>query len=142
MKNEEEGSIKKQTNKQHFKKLDKDRKENCEYAVLISLEQDDERYNNGFTTVYHEYPKMIVVRPNCFVSTIYTLRELGIELLELKIFLEEQSDIDVTNFRSHKALQKSSSRHLKFVYNINDVIKKQNRIMSAEESIDILKFFD
>jgi len=145
MKNEEEGSIKKQTNKQHFKKLDKDRKEkNCEYAVLIStLEQDDERYNNGFTTVYHEYPKMIVARPNCFVSTIYTLRELGIELLELKNLLEKEQSrtIDVTNFReSLEALQKSSSRHLKFVFNnINDVIKKQNRIIeAAEESIDIL----
>ena len=59
MKNEEEGSTKKQTNKEHFKKLDKDRRDKgCEYAVLISnLEPDDERYNSGFTTVYHEYPK-------------------------------------------------------------------------------------
>ena len=46
-------------------------------------------------------PKMIVVRPNCFVSTIYTLRELGIELLDLKNLLEKEQSktIDIKNFR-------------------------------------------
>ena len=93
MKNEEEGSTKKQTNKEHFKKLDKDRRDKgCEYAVLISnLETDDERYNSGFTTVYHEYPKMIVARPNCFISVIYTLRELELSYCVLKIYLKRSN---------------------------------------------------
>tara|TARA_A100001035_G_scaffold65827_1_gene50258 strand:+ start:1355 stop:2647 length:1293 start_codon:yes stop_codon:yes gene_type:complete len=145
MKNEEEGSIKKQTNKEHFKKLDKDRRDKgCEYAVLISnLEPDDERYNSGFTTVYHEYPKMIVARPNCFVSVICTLRELGIELLCLKDLLEKEQSksIDITNFReSLEALQLSSSKNLKFIFNnINSIVKQQDRIIAAaEESKEIL----
>ena len=145
MKNEEEGSNKKQTNKEHFKKLDKDRRgKGCEYAVLISnLEPDDERYNSGFTTVYHEYPKMIVARPNCFVSVIYTLRELGIELLCLKNLLEKEQSksIDITNFReSLEALQISSSKNLKFIFNnINSIVKQQDRIISsAEDSKEIL----
>ena len=145
MKNEEEGGVKKQTNREHFKKLDKDRRDKkCEYAVLVSnLEQDDERYNSGFTTVYHEYPKMIVVRPNCFVSTIYTLRELGIELLELKILLEEEQSktIDITNFREGlEELQDYISKYIKFIFNnINSIIKKQDRIIKeAEESKEIL----
>ena len=145
MKNEEEGSTKKQTNKEHFKKLDKDRRDKgCEYAVLISnLEPDDERYNSGFTTVYHEYPKMIVARPNCFISVIYTLRELGIELLCLKDLLEKEQSksIDITNFReSLEALQLSSSKNLKFIFNnINSIVKKQDQIISAaEDSKEIL----
>ena len=145
MKNEEEASTKKQTNKQHFKKLDKDRREkNCEYAVLVStLEADDERYNNGFTTVYHEYPKMIVVRPNCFVSTIYTLRELGIELLDLKNLLEKEQSktIDIKNFReSLEAIQLASSKNLKLIFNkIDSVVKLQDKIIeAAEDSKEIL----
>ena len=145
LKNEEEGSINKQTNKQHFKKLDKDRRlKNCEYAVLISnLEQDDERYNNGFTTVYHEYPKMIVARPNCFISTIYTLRELGIELLELKRLLEEEQSktIDITNFKKGlESLQEYISKYLEYIFNnINSIIKKQDRIIKeANDSKEVL----
>ena len=145
MKNEEEDTIYKQTNKEHFKKLDKDRREkNCEYAVLVSnLEMDDERYNSGFTTVYHEYPKMIVVRPNCFVSTIYTLRELGLELLELKSNLEKEKSktIDIKNFKeSLEGLQLSSSKNLKLIFkNIDAIIKKLDRIIKdAEDSKEIL----
>ena len=145
MKNEEEARTKKQTNKQYFKKLDKDRREkNCEYAVLVStLEAEDERYNNGFTTVYHEYPKMIVVRPNCFVSTIYTLRELGIELLDLKNLLEKEQSktIDIKNFReSLEAIQLASSKNLKLIFNkIDSVVKLQDKIIeAAEDSKEIL----
>ena len=86
---------------------------------------------------------MIVVRPNCFVSTIYTLRELGIELLDLKNLLEKEQSktIDIKNFReSLEAIQLASSKNLKLIFNkIDSVVKLQDKIIeAAEDSKEIL----
>ena len=78
MKNEADTTATKHKNEDFFKELDKDRREkNCEYAVLVSLlENDSDYYNQGIVDVSYRYPKMYVVRPQFFIPIITLLRIL------------------------------------------------------------------
>jgi len=61
-------------NKDHYKKLNEDRnKKNCEYAILIS---ELEKNNKVFDGIYavRDYEKMYVVRPQTFLSLINILK--------------------------------------------------------------------
>ena len=150
MKNEIEDSKNKRKNKDFYKKLDRDRRnKNCEYAVLVStLEPENELFNSGMRMVYHEYPKMIVIRPNCFSSIICTLREMGRTILKYKLLVENEKskNIDVSNYK--KLLENfhaKSVKHLKNIFNgINEIIEFQNNIIeNADKTIDIaLKTID
>ena len=104
MKNESEGSEKKQKNESFFKQLDKNRRDkNCEYAVLVSrLETENEFYNTGIVDVSYEYPKMFVVRPQFFLPIIGLLRNAAYDALKYKAELEvvKSQSVDVTNFES------------------------------------------
>jgi len=88
MKNESERTDKKakKKNEDFFKELDKDRKQKkCEYAVLVSmLEIDNEFYNAGIADVSYKYPKMYVVRPQCFLSIISILRNAALNSMTYK----------------------------------------------------------
>lgn len=102
MKNEAETSVHTKKNEDHFKKLDKDRKEKgCEYAVLVSLlEPESELYNIGIVDVSHNYPKMFVIRPQFFVPFIGILRNAALSSLKAKQELERmrQEDVDLATF--------------------------------------------
>ena len=104
MKNEDEDTKSKQKNSKFFKKLDEDRtKKNCEYAVLVTLlEEESELYNGGIVDVSHEYDKMYVVRPQFFISIITTLRNASMKALQYKAELAQvkAQNIDVTNFET------------------------------------------
>jgi len=104
MKNENESTATKHKNEDFFKELDKDRKEKgCEYAVLVSmLETDNELYNSGITDVSYKYPKMYVVRPQCFISIISLLCNAAKNSLEYQNQLIElkNQNVDVTNFEN------------------------------------------
>ena len=104
MKNEDEDTKTKHKNSEFFKKLDKDRNEkSCEYAVLVTvLEEDSELYNGGIVDVSHEYNKMYVIRPQFFISMITTLRNAALKALEYKQELARMraQNIDVTNFEA------------------------------------------
>ena len=65
MKNQSDSNSAKKKNEDFFKELDKDRNEKaCEYAVLVSmLEEDNDYYNTGIVDVSYRYPKMYVIRP-------------------------------------------------------------------------------
>ncbi|MCL2599481.1 MAG: DUF2130 domain-containing protein, partial [Firmicutes bacterium] len=71
MKNEDDGSTHKKSNKDYFAQLDKNRtKKECEYAVLVSLlEKENEHYNQGIVECYG-YSKMYVIRPQFFIPLI------------------------------------------------------------------------
>lgn len=58
-----------------LKKLNDDRrKKGCEFAVLVSLLEDDNGlYKNGIINKSHLYPKMYVIRPQFFVLFIKRL---------------------------------------------------------------------
>ncbi len=102
MKNEMEETEAKHRNDDFFKKLDHDRNEKgCEYAVLVStLEADSDFYNAGIVDVSYEYPKMFVVRPQCFLAIIGLLTKAAKESAAAKkqLVLMQKENIDVTNF--------------------------------------------
>jgi len=102
MKNECDATSTKKKNEDYLKELDKDRTEkNCEYAVLVSLlEPDSELYNSGIVDVSHRYPKMYVVRPQCFIPIITLLRNAAQNSLRYKseLALVRAQNLDITNF--------------------------------------------
>ncbi|MGN0072854.1 MAG: DUF2130 domain-containing protein [Coriobacteriales bacterium] len=102
MKNEAEGSVHTKKNADHFKKLDKDRREkNCEYAVLVSLlEPESELYNGGIVDVSYRYPKMYVIRPQFFIPLIGLLRNAAQDALAYKqeAALMRRQNVDVATF--------------------------------------------
>jgi hypothetical protein len=102
MKNENDTTATKSKNEDFLKELHKDRVEKgCEYAVLVSLlEQDNDLYNSGIVDVFHRYPKMYVIRPQFFIPMITLLRNASMNSLDFKreIALIREQNIDITNF--------------------------------------------
>jgi len=103
MKNEADASVSKKKNHDFFAKLDKDRREKgCEYAVLVSLLEEDSDLYTGITDVSHLYPKMFVVRPQFFLQIIGLLRNAAQDTIAVKSELErvKRQNIDITGFES------------------------------------------
>ncbi len=92
----------KKKNEDFLKELNKDRiQKGCEYAVLVSLlEPDSDFYNSGIVDVSHRFPKMYVVRPQCFLPIITILRNAAMKSIEYKseLALIKTQNIDITNF--------------------------------------------
>mgnify|MGYP001399257725 FL=1 len=104
MKNENSTTTNKRRNEDFFKELDKDRNEkSCEYAVLVSLlEQDSDLYNSGIVDVSHRFPKMYVIRPQFFIPIISLLRNASLKSLKYKkeLEIEKAKKVDITNFEN------------------------------------------
>ena len=102
MKNENDETATKHKNEDFFKELDKDRNEKgCEYAVLVSmLEPDNELYNAGIVDVSYRYPKMYVVRPQCFIPIITLLRNAALNAAQYKneLMVVKEQNLDITHF--------------------------------------------
>ncbi len=112
MKNECDSTSSKKKNEDFLKELNKDRIEkNCEYAVLVSLlESDNDLFNAGIVDFSYRYPKMYVVRPQCFLPIISLLRNASLKSLEYKSELAaiKEQNIDITNFENSLELFKDS----------------------------------
>ena len=132
MKNQADETATKHKNEDFFKELDKDRNEkNCEYAVLVSmLEEDNDYYNTGIVDVSYKYPKMYVIRPQFFIQLITILRNAALNSLEYKreIAQIKNQNIDITNFESDLNLFKD-----KFLYNVDLAMRQHS---SAIDEID------
>lgn len=132
MKNEADTTATKHKNEDFFKELDKDRNEkNCEYAVLVTmLEADNDFYNAGIVDVSYRYPKMFVVRPQCFLSIIALIKNISKQSLSYKYQLEnlKKENIDVTNFE-----EKLNKFKTDFEYNFSQA---SSRFSTAIEEID------
>lgn len=103
MKNESDATATKKKNSDFFAKLDKDRiDKGCEYAVLVSMLEEDSELYAGITDVSHEYPKMFVVRPQFFLAIIALLRNAAQDTIAVKDELEQikKQNIDITEFES------------------------------------------
>ncbi len=102
MKNQNETTATKHKNEDFFKELDKDRREkNCEYAVLVSLlEEDNDLYNAGIVDVSYRYEKMYVIRPQFFIPLITLLRNAALNSLQYKkeLAVIKNQNIDITHF--------------------------------------------
>lgn len=132
MKNQADETATKHKNEDFFKELDKDRNEkNCEYAVLVSmLEEDNDYYNTGIVDVSYKYPKMYVIRPQFFIQLITILRNAALNSLEYKreIAQIKNQNIDITNFESDLNLFKD-----KFLNNVDLAMRQHS---SAIDEID------
>ena len=103
MKNEMDETATKHKNEDFFKELDKDRRQkNCEYAVLVSL-LENELYNNGIVDVSYKYEKMYVIRPQFFIPMITLLRNAALNSLQYKQELQvvKNQQIDILHFEEN-----------------------------------------
>ena len=132
MKNENDTTAAKHKNEDFFKELDKDRNEKkCEYAVLVSmLEPENEYYNAGIVDVSYRYPKMYVVRPQCFIPFITLIRNAALASSEYKnqLVLAKNQNLDVSHFEEDLNNFKE-----KFAENYN---RASDRFAKAIEEID------
>ena len=132
MKNENDTTATKHKNEDFFKELDKDRNEKkCEYAVLVSiLEPESEYYNAGIVDVSYRYPKMYVVRPQCFIPFITLIRNAALASSEYKnqLVLAKNQNLDVSHFEEDLNTFKE-----KFSENYN---RASERFAKAIEEID------
>ena len=105
MKNEADTTSTKHKNEDFFDKLDKDRnRKKCEYAVLVSLlENDSELYNEGIVDVSYRYPKMYVIRPQFFIPLITLLRNAALNATEYKkqLLIEKNNNLDIAHFEEN-----------------------------------------
>ena len=111
MKNEAEASTYKKKNSDFFAKLDRDRRDKgCEYAVLVSMLEEDSELYTGITDVSHEHPRMFVVRPQFFLPLIALLRNAAQETILAKAELEQvkKQNIDITNFEDELEVFKAT----------------------------------
>jgi len=139
MKNECDSTSSKKKNEDFLKELNKDRIEkNCEYAVLVSLlESDNDLFNSGIVDFSYRYPKMYVVRPQCFLPIISLLRNASLKALEYKSELEviKEQNIDITNFENSLELFKDA-----FGKNYTLATKRfESAIMEIDKSINHLQ---
>lgn len=144
MKNESDISATKHKNEDFYEKLDKDRKnKNCEYAVLVSmLELDNEYFNAGIVDVSYRFPKMYVVRPNCFIPIITLLRNAAYKNIEIKNELVnmKNENIDITNFENKlydfqdkfsKNYERAKDQFAKAIEEIDNTIKHLTKVKES-----------
>jgi len=139
MKNECDSTCTKKKNVDFLKELNKDRiDKNCEYAVLVSLlESDNDLFNSGIVDFSYRYPKMYVVRPQCFLPIISLLRNASLKALKYKSELAaiKEQNIDITDFENSLELFKDS-----FGKNYTLASKRfETAIMEIDKSINHLQ---
>ena len=145
MKNENDTTATKHKNEDFFKELDKDRNEKkCEYAVLVSmLEADNELYNGGIVDVSYRYPKMFVVRPQCFLSIIALLRNAALNSAKYKNELMEikNQNVDISHFEDdlldfqNKFAKNYSLASEKFAKAIEEIDKTIDHLNKVKEGL-------
>tara|TARA_Y100001968_G_scaffold323473_1_gene361214 strand:- start:1410 stop:2702 length:1293 start_codon:yes stop_codon:yes gene_type:complete len=145
MKNENDTTSTKKKNEDFLKELNKDRIEKgCEYAILISLlEPDSDLYNAGIVDVSHRYPKMYVVRPQCFLPIITLLRNAAMKSLEYKseLSLVKAQNIDITDFEKDLEIFKSafdrnySLASRRFETAIQEIDKSIDHLQKTKDSL-------
>lgn len=134
MKNQMETTATKKTNESFLKELDKDRKEKkCEYAVLVSLlEEDNELYNQGIVDVSYQYDKMYVIRPQFFVPIITLLRNAALTSHDSKraLIKVQNQNLDVANFKENFDAFKKG-----FSYNYQQAGKRLNEAVDEIDKV-------
>jgi len=141
MKNEADETATKHKNEDFYKKLDEDRKKKgCEYAVLVStLEPDNDYFNAGIVDVSYRYPKMYVVRPQCFLPIISLLYNAAKQSAGYKneLMIVKNQNLDITHFedklidfqeRFGKNYSAATDRFNKAIEEIDKTIDHLNKV--------------
>jgi len=144
MKNEADTTATKKKNEDFLDKLDKDRNQKgCEFAVLVSLlEQDSEYYNDGIVAKTHKYPNMYVIRPQFFIPMITMLKNAALNSLTYKtqLALAQSQNVDITNFENDlfnfktgfdKSVGHARNKYNEAVKGIDNAIKQLENIKEA-----------
>ncbi|MDR1138475.1 MAG: DUF2130 domain-containing protein [Clostridiales bacterium] len=144
MKNQNKDSVTKQTNKQFLGKLDKDRQnKSCEYAVLVTmLEEDNPLYDNGIYKSY-DYDKMYIIRPQYFIALIQMLKDAAMTTANQKQELEiiKNQNYELTEFerRLNQFKEDYSSNYNTaskfFESTINEIDKSIKSLEKTKENI-------
>ena len=140
MKNEADVTATKKKNSDFFAKLDKDRNaKGCEYAVLVSMLEEDSDLYAGITDVSHEYPKMFVIRPQFFIPMISLLRNAAQATINVRAELEHtrQQNIDITKFEDElTAFQSAFDFNVKnYKARFNDAIDEIDEAIKRLEKV-------
>ena len=145
MKNEADTTSTKHKNEDFFDKLDKDRnRKKCEYAVLVSLlENDSELYNEGIVDVSYRYPKMYVIRPQFFIPLITLLRNAALNATEYKkqLLIEKNNNLDIAHFEENMENFKVAfgknfeTASKKFSTAIDEIDKTIDHLKKAKENL-------
>ena len=145
MKNEMDDTAKKHKNEEFFSKLDSDRKKkNCEYAVLVSmLEQESDLYNGGIVDVSYKFDKMYVIRPQFFIPMITVLRNAALNSMEYRTQLAayKNQNIDIANFEENmEKFKEGFSRNYrlaskKFSEAIDEIDKSINHLQKIKDAL-------
>tara|TARA_B100000949_G_scaffold229974_1_gene239671 strand:- start:16 stop:1239 length:1224 start_codon:yes stop_codon:yes gene_type:complete len=144
MKNESDMTATKKKNEDFFAKLDKDRNDKgCEYAVLVSMLEEDSDLYVGITDVSHRYPKMFVIRPQFFLAIIALLRNAAQDTIVVKAELEQikKQNIDITDFESElEGFKSAFGRNYdlakrKFDAAIKDIDAAIDRLQKVKEGL-------
>ena len=143
MKNEADATATKHKNTDFLKKLDEDRKKNgTEYAVLVTmLEQESEYYNKGIVAAY-QYEKMYIVRPQFFIQLISLLRDAALNNLADRRALKiaRQQNLDVQNFETalmdfkgkfDKNVRLAGENFSEAIKRIDESIKQMEKVKEA-----------
>lgn len=143
MKNEMDATKTKHKNEEFLKKLDDDRKKNrTEFAVLVTmLEQENEFYNRGIVAAY-QYPKMYIVRPQFFIQLITLLRDMALSNLEVKreVAVARMQNLDVETFADNmldfkekfgKNVRLAGESFQKAIDKIDDSIRQMEMVKEA-----------
>ncbi len=144
MKNESDATATRKKNSDFLAKLDKDRNDKgCEYAVLVSMLEEDSDLYTGITDVSHLYPKMFVVRPQFFLAIIALLRNAAQDTIVVKAELEQikKQNIDIADFESElDDFKEAFGRNYdlakrKFDTAIKDIDAAIDRLQKVKESL-------
>lgn len=145
MKNEADTTVSKHKNEDFLKELDKDRREkDCEYAVLVSLlENENDYYNGGIVDVSYKYSKMYVIRPQFFIPLITLIRNLALNSLQYKKELQllQNQNIDISHFEENmNAFKDSFGRNYrlaseKFKKAIDEIDKTIDHLQKTKEAL-------
>ena len=143
MKNEADATATKHKNTDFLKKLDEVRKKyGTEYAVLVTmLEQESEYYNKGIVAAY-QYEKMYIVRPQFFIQLISLLRDAALNNLQARreLMIARQQNLDVQNFESalldfkgkfDKNVRLAGENFTEAIKRIDESIKQMEKVKEA-----------
>ncbi|MDE6278124.1 MAG: DUF2130 domain-containing protein [Muribaculaceae bacterium] len=136
MKNEMDATASKHRNDDFLEKLDKDRtKKGCEYAVLVSmLEQDSELYNAGIVDKSYRYPKMLVIRPQFFLPVLRLISEGARKgFIERRSLIRELEDARSQSMDFARFEDKINRFRTSFNKNVRDA---HTKFTAAIEGID------
>ncbi len=140
MKNENNSSVNKKKNSDHYNKLDKDRtKKGCQYALLVS-ELEWNLDNDAPIRKVEGYKDMYMVRPPYFIVFLSLVNALALKYREIVLetnkanieFEEKQKIIDTFNSMKSEYLLHTIERIAK---SVDVILKNAKDIQVANEKI-------